>query len=169
MEKITVNEDNIFFKKNFLKKQECDQYIKIAKHPSKDICKKWSIDSVETVYWEERLVDISDDPLSFKIKKLLEKQLKIKIKLTRAQIQTWMPGTHSYLHDHEGDPSLWNTVVYLNSDFKGGDFYTSNGISIKPEIGLLILFNGKKIMHGVRKVKNKNRYTLIFWWKKCEY
>ena len=151
MEKIIVNEDSIFFKKNFLKKQECDQYIKIAKHPSKDICKKWSINSVATVYWEERLVDISDDPLSFKIKKLLEKQLKIKIKLTRAQIQTWMPGTHSYLHDHEGD------------------FYTSNGISIKPEVGLLILFNGKKIMHGVRKVKDKNRYTLIFWWKKCEY
>ena len=85
--------------------------------------------------------------------------------LTRAEIQTWMTGTRAILHSHRGDPATWNSMIYLNSDFEGGYFFSSDGLVIKPEPGLLTLFKGKKVLHGVGEVRGNDRYTLIFWWK----
>ena len=59
---------------------------------------------------------------------------------------------------------LYNSLIYLNDDFKGGEFFTRNGIKLKPQAGMLTLFDGSKVSHGLKKVKNKDRKTMIFWW-----
>ena len=58
----------------------------------------------------------------------------------------------------------YNSLIYLNDDFKGGEFFTRNGIKLKPQAGMLTLFDGSKVSHGLKKVKNKDRKTIIFWW-----
>jgi len=63
---------------------------------------------------------------------------------------------------------MYNSLIYLNEDFDGGHFITKNGIKIKPEKGMLTFFNGQTIWHGVETVKNKDRKTLIFWWRTNE-
>ena len=56
-------------------------------------------------------------------------------------------------------------MLYLNDDFLGGEFYTESGIVLKPKKGMLTLFNGATVKHGVKKVLEKDRYSIIFWWK----
>ena len=50
----------------------------------------------------------------------------------------------------------YNSLIYLNDDFKGGEFFTRNGIKLKPQAGMLTLFDGSKVSHGLKKVKNKD-------------
>ena len=57
-----------------------------------------------------------------------------------------------------------NEALYLNDDFDGGDFYTKGNISLKPKPGLLTMFDGNNIEHGVKQVSNGDRYSIIFWW-----
>ena len=60
----------------------------------------------------------------------------------------------------------YNSLIYLNEKFKGGEFYTKNGINLKPKKGMLTFFNGQTVHHGVKKVFNNDRKTIIFWWRK---
>ena len=162
MKKITSWKDTAYVEHNVLDRKLCEEYIEKAQHPSEEIRKSWSM---ENQCWEERTVNIMGDPIILKVKKIICEHLNKDLELTRAQIQTWMVGTSSTLHVHKGDPSTWNTVLYLNDDFEGGFFYTKNGLVIKPEPGLLTLFNGQKVFHGVGEVKKNYRFSLIFWWK----
>jgi hypothetical protein len=101
-----------------------------------------------------------------KVKNFLEKSCNCKLNCDGAQIQLWPVNSFSELHIHNcfgregGD---YNSLLYLNDDFDGGEFIT-NDLSIKPEQGMLTFFDGSKTYHGLREVKNKHRYTLIFWW-----
>jgi len=62
--------------------------------------------------------------------------------------------------------SGYNSLIYLNDDFEGGLFHTEKGIFIKPEPGLLTFFDGRHVFHGTSEVKKKDRFSLIFWWKR---
>jgi predicted 2-oxoglutarate/Fe(II)-dependent dioxygenase YbiX len=82
--------------------------------------------------------------------------------------QNWNVNSISDLHIHNErgrEKTKYNSLIYLNDNYNGGEFYTKNGIVIKPSVGLLTLFNGQKVWHGVNMVKKKDRHTLIFWWK----
>ncbi len=90
-----------------------------------------------------------------------------------AQIQTWPTSSKSDLHVH-GEKCDWddgrentgfNSLIYLNDDFEGGEFFTEN-IMIKPKTGTLTLFDGSTIYHGVKPILKGERYTIILWWKK---
>ncbi|MAL10844.1 MAG: hypothetical protein CMF74_14420 [Maricaulis sp.] len=146
---------------NFLSKDECSYYVNKANK------------NVEPYDWDKRVVFIHDD--TSLISKTINyfKQYNLFLKLDDIHIQTWPVNSSSDLHIH-GDKCDWddgrkntkyNTLIYLNDDYDGGEFYTNN-VTLKPKKGTITLFDGTETYHGVKPVKKKERYTIILWWKK---
>ena len=141
---------------NFIKKKECDAFIKKAK---KNVGKGY------WVPWEKRRVDVSKDPIIEKVQKFYN-QFNLDFILEQAELCTWNEGSESELHIHNErgrEDTLFNSILYLNDDFKGGEFMTKN-LTFKPAPGTLILFNGRETYHGVKPIIKKERYSIIFWW-----
>ena len=91
------------------------------------------------------------------------------------QIVHWPHGSSKGLHtDVDFSPSKdvgsgivdWTVVCYLNDDFKGGETIVMDTASY-PKKGKVVVFNSKRLMHGVGRVDG-NRYTLISWWKEIK-
>jgi len=138
-------------------------------------CKKYSkmINDIgyqeQPLRWEHRIKDVSKDKIVNTIKNFLNKKLNIKLKLSNAEIQNWHVNTESPLHVHNHKEkgrknTIHNSLLYLNDEYKGGEFVTKHGIIIKPKRGMLTFFNGQKVYHGVRRVFENDRKTIIFWW-----
>ena len=148
--------DLIFYQNNFLSNQECDYWIGKAPKLGEGYFD-----------WEERTIDITKEDIVNKVMFFFKKKLNFNLSIRQAQIQNWNIGSDSNLHIHNNEGrenGKYNSLIYLNEDFDGGEFFTKNGIVIKPEKGKLTLFNGLKVYHGVKKVYKKDRITLIFWW-----
>lgn len=144
--------------KNFLTKEECQYFLNMA--PQVDTTKG------EIFPWEERIKDITNHNVVKKVSSFLESETQFPFKISQAQIQNWHKGTYSDLHIHNyggRENEVYNSLIYLNDNYDGGEFYTET-MSIKPEVGMLTLFNGQETYHGVKEVKKADRFTLIFWW-----
>ena len=152
----------VYVKDKFLNSTTCKKYIQLAKNPSTELRSSFAVNNE---HWKERTVDITNDPIVLKVKKFLDAEFGLNLQITRAQIQNWIKGSHGDLHVHDPDPSKYNSVIYLNTNFKGGVFFTSCGVMVNAEVGRLTFFDGKKIFHGVSEVEGGDRFTLIFWWK----
>jgi hypothetical protein len=150
---------NVYLFKNFIRQNETTLYIKYIQN------KYDRVGDIEDFY--TRTIDISHDPIVDRVKQFIENQLPVKLNCSQAQIQIWPKGSKSELHRHEyngrenGD---FNSLIYLNDDFGGGEFITEVS-KYKPEAGTLTFFNGKQNYHGVAQVKKAHRFTLIFWWE----
>lgn len=106
------------------------------------------------------------------IQNYIESRIKVRLTCYQMELQTWAVGTESdlHIHDHLGrGHGDYNSLLYLNDDFDGGEFFTENGITIKPKTNRLTFFNGKTVGHGVKKVFRNHRYTMIFWWKDTQF
>lgn len=146
---------------NYLSKEDCELYASMIR------------DLGEGQYdWNERAVDITNDSIVIKTKEFIKDKTGLDLEIQEAHLQNWNIGSESELHIHldrvknEGiELTKYNSLIYLNDDFDGGEFYTKD-LAIKPEQGMLTLFDGSKMYHGVKKVKGKDRKTIILWWKK---
>jgi hypothetical protein len=122
--------------------------------------------------WHVRTLDITTDPIVDTVIDVIESKIKIKLLCHQSQIQIWPQGVNLCFHKHEQDikgrnrTRLYNSLLYLNQDFRGGEFVTEQGIKIEPRIGTLTFFNGNDIMHGVAPFYGNDRYTIIFWWSR---
>jgi len=93
----------------------------------------------------------------------------------------WSPGQSFGLHaDNAFYPSgkpnhlhwtTWSGVLFLNSDFEGGEFYfhdydgQGNERVVKPEPGTMIAFGaGMDFVHGVKEVISGVRYAMPLWY-----
>ena len=160
MKKIKSGDDIVFIQENFLSKTQCDEYFK--KIPNLGYFE-------EPLNWKYRVIDIDNDPIIEKTRFFLNTRFNIKLNLNNAQLQNWHINSHGDLHVHdEGGREIteYNSLIYLNDDFDGGEFFTKNGIIIKPKKGMLTFFNGQTTSHGVKKVYLRDRKTIILWWKK---
>ena len=147
------NKHKINLFENFISKEECIKYLNIIPNVS-----------CEETDWEKRTIDITNDPIVEKTRSFLKKELNLNLKIKQAQGQNWNVGSFSNLHIHTFRPlTPYTSSLYLNDNFDGGEFYTLEH-TIKPKPGLLTFFNGHKVLHGVKKVYNNDRKTLIFWW-----
>ena len=162
MRKLNSFTDIVYVEDEFLNVAACHQYAGQAKNPSPQLRVSFAANNE---LWEERTVNITDDPIVSKVKKFLDAEFGLNLQIARAQIQNWIDGSHGTLHVHNHDQSKYNSLIYLNTNFDGGVFFTSHGVMVKPEVGRLTFFDGKKIFHGVSEVKGGDRLTLIFWWK----
>lgn len=116
-------------------------------------------------------ISIQRDDIVNKVKDHIESKLNLTLQCQDIQYQVWKIGSFStpHVHDESGRSMCdYNTLIYLNDDFDGGEFYTLNEI-IPVKKGNITFFNGEKIWHGVKPVKNNDRYTIILWWyNTCE-
>ena len=78
------------------------------------------------------------------------------------EIVLWPKGSFMDPHYDEGD--YLSFIVYLNDNYKGGETII-NDISIKPKKGSIVIFSNGSYLHNVNKVIDKERYTLIAWYK----
>ena len=167
MKELRSVDQKVYIQNNFLNIEQIKNYTnKLTPFPEE----KRKECSFKNPMWELRTVDITHDPIVDLVKNFLNKRFDLDLKIQQAQIQNWVKDSYSPLHAHgwewgnRGD-TRFNSLIYLNDNFTQGNFYTSMGIVVKPEPGLLTFFDGKKVHHGVSQVRNKDRYTLIFWWK----
>lgn len=157
MKKLQKGEEVVYTFENYLSRRQCKRYASTIK----DL-------GVGIFNWSQRTQDISGDPIVQKLQKFLNKIFNLNLTLAQAQTQNWNQTSFSDLHIHNQrgrENTTYSSSIYLNDGFSGGRFFTKNGIKIKPTVGLLTFFNGKKVWHGVEKVKDKDRKALIFWWK----
>lgn len=153
---------------NSISKEQCEFY--------RSKIDKWYSLSLENGYdpisWESRVISIRRDKICQTIKSLLETKLQLTTKIQTVELQCWPKDSYSELHRHDDrgrEKTDYNSILYLNDDFDGGEFYTENGIVVKPVTGRLTFFNGSEIKHGLNKVLNRNRYTIIFWWTETKF
>lgn len=122
--------------------------------------------------FKTRIYIITEHRICGVIQEFLESQLKVKLTLERAELQVWPVGGHSEFHKHDArgrDKTDYNSLLYLNDDFSGGEFFTED-IRVQPRKNMLTFFDGRHIMHGVTKVEGpSHRYTIIFWWQNTEF
>ena len=79
----------------------------------------------------------------------------------------WHEGSEQKLHIDDVDPGTTiSSITYLNDNFEGGETFFGEGTIVKPVKGKTIFFSGVELIHGVKKVRNGERYTLATWYKK---
>ena len=155
---------------NFLTIDECDFIASYYKEHSENHLMD------ENLTTHIRFLDISF--YHFRMRSLIKKFIRNIEKdfsflmFNYGQIVYWPNGSSKGLHiDVDSPPSKdvgsgivdWTAVCYLNDNFDGGQTLIGND-KIEAKKGRLVLFNSKKILHGVNKVCG-NRYTFIAW---CE-
>jgi hypothetical protein len=117
--------------------------------------------------WDSRTKTIEETEIVELVQKYLENMLNVKLTCSQAQYQLWPEGSESFLHKHDSggrESTDFNSLIYLNDDYIGGEFITEHNFVLKPKIGDLTFFNGANVAHGVNPVLKGDRYTMIFWW-----
>ena len=163
---IEKNKDQVYFVDNFIDDKECKYWISFSKNISKNVREKY--EHTVNELWKYRTVNITQSNIVNKVEEYINKKLKLNLKIKEAELQNWIVNSSSELHTHVNEfrkDTNYNSMLYLNDDFLGGEFYTESGIVLKPKKGMLTLFNGATVKHGVKKVLEKDRYSIIFWWK----
>jgi len=84
------------------------------------------------------------------------------------QVIRWFPGIEQTPHfdDMTDKHREFGSIVYLNDDYSGGHTYYPNyNFDIKPEVGKLAIHPGDKDhLHGVSKIEDSIRYTIVSFW-----
>lgn len=154
---MSIDDDQLYLFREFLPAEQCERFCR--KIP--DIGQR-----AEPLYWEARTRDITRDEVVRRAASHLSRRFNMEFSAEQAQTQNWHVGTHSGLHVHDHANRrhiIYNSLIYLNDGFEGGEFFTDRE-TIKPEVGLMTLFNGQNIRHGVRRVCGRDRKTIIIWW-----
>ena len=142
--------------KSFLSFSECDTVINFYNN---NLDKKF-------VYYNTELVGIIECNDCF-INECLQKINKkcndlTKVYMDNAEIVKWVNG--SFMGPHYDVNDELSAIVYLNSNYEGGELIVED-VKIKPETGDLIIFKNGKLLHSVNKTIGE-RYTLATWFKK---
>ena len=155
---------------NFLTVDECDF---IASYYKEHLENHYEYGN--TTYM--RLQDIPENDFQARsiIKKFLrniEKDFSF-LMFNYGQIVHWPMGSFRNLHKGRDIPPSnsvgsgvvdWTGVCYLNDNFDGGQTVIGDD-EIEVKKGRLVLFNSKKNIHGVNKVCDDDRYTVIAWFE----
>jgi len=153
-------EDNIVVIEDFISFEECIQWLQRVPAP-------FLLDN-EFLEWKYRNINIIDNPIVKKVENYWNSIFNTSsLKIYEAQVQLWPIKSYSTLHIHNEnlrETGTYNSMLYLNNNFFGGEFYTKKDI-ISPKPGMLTFFNGCKTHHGVKPIYWNNRYTLVFWFE----
>lgn len=148
-----MNEINVY--EHFLTHKGCKQYALML--PEK-----------KTGFLATKLL-ITDDPIVDGVKNFIKKRKGLDLEIDTAEICNWHKDSESELHIHDNrgrGNTKYNSIIYLNKKFTGGEFYTSDNQIIEPEVGMLVHFDGSKIWHGIKKILDNDRHSIMFFWKR---
>ena len=150
----------------FLTPDECTNLISFYKN-NKDKSVSFKLEENEGLQprWPLNIIE-NEAEFIFLQNKLNQKSLYVNNSvLDYVQIVKWPIGAKQFPHyDVAYEHTALASIIYLNDNFRGGEFYTQKD-KIIPEPGLMLFFNGQEIKHGVKKVLKKDRKTIIIWWK----
>lgn len=68
--------------------------------------------------------------------------------------------TFTQIDNYHGHKDLFNIIIYLNDNFKGGNLKFEIGLNYKPKSGTLVYFNGNEF-HKVTQVKEGTRFCIV--------
>ena len=163
-------EENIFYIKNFLSKEDLSYSENIINNIPTD---SWStLNAEHQESWHNKFYDHNDSKLNDLIKNKINNLMKIVPTLTlhgfnRLLRQSPENNMDAHVDEREdqrnGAIREYALVLYLNDNYDGGNLsYLNLGIQIKPEAGSLMIFKtGPKYLHEVKMVTGNNpRYCL---------
>ena len=95
----------------------------------------------------------------------VQKYFNSKFVVDWAELKWHTQGSHHPLHydDTSADTTL-ASVTYLNDTSSGVTIF-KEGLQVMPRAGRMIIFDGKKYLHGVDTCL-EDRYTIPIWYKK---
>jgi hypothetical protein len=114
--------------------------------------------------------------LIFSINNIVSEKFKEQHKVKSYFFSCMLPGSLNDIHmdnHHEDENGIIHVrekyisnksgLLYLNDEYQGGELvFPKQGISIKPEAGSLIFFEGDYIKpHGVNQIVSGSRYNLV--------
>ena len=176
--------EQAFESDNFITDDECKRLIEYQKtYRSPDRIMKGSFpDSFVREYCFDKSIESLMRFIHVKVCYFMQKYYNEKLYLEFSNLVYWHPGTELSVHADNfniHDLSTLNNnryryrdysfILYLNSEFKGGElwFPTHDDYKIKPKTGKIVFFpGGSGYMHGVTKVTSGARYTLAGWFTK---
>jgi hypothetical protein len=168
--KTRITKDIVVYK-NFISKEDCKKMIQALDAQAENGAISWMpisfYESYSSVLPQDNDQEVIDAGLSPTIFSDIEKAM--------PEAQKWEPGAYARIHsdntDSEGNSgaftrSRYAGFLYLNDDFEGGLLqFPTQTISIKPEVGMLAVFDGGfNNMHEVTLITGGVRYTIGSFW-----
>lgn len=156
----------IFERDNFLSKDQCERLIKIYNDNIDESFKyrdtfPLNVNKHITCEDDRKYISIISSHVT-EICEILKSEGK-SLHLQNLEIVKWPSGSYQQLHyDPPGD--VFACIVYLNSDFTGGQTYFEIGREVNPETGKILIFSNSTLKHGVKQISHHDRYTLAFWY-----
>lgn len=187
---IGIGPDTIKVIKNFMPQKDIDTFIKFGKehiHTQPEMRHHWVI---EGKYVENNPIAFMFKKYTDLMRSKAEELYGLKLNNDRF-MDFFIHPEDSYLEPHtdiidyeqkevydvgnlleeqkETWPFHWSghlsIIIYLNNDYDGGILYfPDQGIEIKPEPGMMVMFPGNlHFLHGVTKTSGANRFTVSLW------
>lgn len=175
-----INKAIVF--ENFLSEQDCKYLVETAIgldvwENTKDASWNLRTISYETMIKHNtnaaNIMINAKDNCSEKIKNFYN--IKDPIYADLIQIVRWFPGMEQPPHaddmtntDVKGfEERAFGSIIYLNDNYSGGHtFYPNFNFEIIPKQGNLAIHPGDpEHLHGVTKIENNTRYTLVSFWR----
>lgn len=168
---------------NFLSKEECEEIVYIAEKTS-----PW--DTANSEFWDNKVLNditiyskVSRElgmflfDLRDRVAEAIKKSYSLDSEVYSdvQQIVRWYPGMemsphsdnmeNTPFHEHHAHRAF-GSVIYLNDNYSGGNtYYPQHDISVAPKAGMLAIHPSDiGHMHGVSKVQDSTRYTIVSFW-----
>jgi hypothetical protein len=184
-----ITKDIVVYK-NFLDAETSAKIVKVLDKHAESGSISWmpisfyeSYSSVLPLDNDEEVISLGLSPTIFSdIEKMMPKAIASVHDLNPSTIvkigyhtQKWEPGAYARIHsdntDAEGNSgaftrSRYAGFLYLNDEFEGGLLkFPGQSIEIKPEVGMLAVFDGGfNNMHEVSLIESGVRYTIGSFW-----
>jgi hypothetical protein len=146
----------------------CSQLIKLFERNA-ELSQEWNCTNPIELVQIENSKDFSLskkvlDYVSSTIKSIIGEEIYVEC----AQVVKWNKGCSQGSHiDDAREHTCLVSITYLNDNFFGGKTILDDSeLSVKPEIGKTLAFDGKKYRHSVSTNIGAERYTLALWYTK---
>ena len=145
---------------NFVTLNECKQLIELYKE-NKDLAYHWlgsyPLDSSQIAH------PLMKDILK-RSEEAVQKYFNSKLVIELAEVKWHTKGSnHPFHYDTSRKSTALASVTYLNNTSSGQTLF-DDGLEVTPKAGRIIMYDGKKYLHGVNTCKT-DRYTIAMWYK----
>lgn len=161
--------DNIIIADNLIGPDECMELINFYNENTSDSWKHNEQFPI-TIYGEDKYL-YDNEQINKTIDKIqnFAQSIHNDIKIDWANIVRWPTKSWQHMHlDTQSRETTFTSILYLNSNFRGGETRLLDGTHIAPVPGRMFCFDGAKYEHAVEHVVSGDRYTIAAWYKKIQ-
>ena len=151
---------------NFLTTKECENLIKIY-NQNEGLATQWPLNATGPcahVINSRHIFNPFLKKIFSRTQKVVKQYFNPKISIEWAELKKHDKGArHPFHFDTSRGTTVLFSVTYLNTLSSGYTIFKDR-TQVTPKIGRLLLFDGKKYLHGVDQTQEK-RYTVSTWYK----